>query len=245
VIDVDGDGLNDLIVGASKWYKQPEKEKHQAKNWVEYRIGQTRWPMNCIMRDVDGDGDVDMIVPDRGVETFWFVNPGKENATREWERKTLHPHHEPMFMTVADVNGDKVDDFIITGGSKGKLARKLIILLRTNKSGTPSFHEIVIAQPGESFPKGVAAMDLDGDPTKNEILVIPKQGDLWSATYTGDSMKANNWKASKINMPGAQTRTKMDHVYLADLDGDGDLDVATTEENGGWGVIWFENPARK
>jgi hypothetical protein len=37
----------------------------------------------------------------------------------------------------------------------------------------------------------------------------------------------------------------MDNAWLGDLDGDGDLDVATTEENGGWGVIWFENPSKK
>ena len=34
----------------------------------------------------------------------------------------------------------------------------------------------------------------------------------------------------------------MDNAWLSDLDYDGDLDVITTEENGGWGVIWFENP---
>ena len=31
--------------------------------------------------------------------------------------------------------------------------------------------------------------------------------------------------------------------YLADLDGDGDLDVLTCEEVGNLGVIWYENPA--
>ena len=34
-------------------------------------------------------------------------------------------------------------------------------------------------------------------------------------------------------------------VVAADLDGDGDMDIATTEENGGWGVIWFENPENR
>ena len=34
-------------------------------------------------------------------------------------------------------------------------------------------------------------------------------------------------------------------AFLVDLDGDGDMDIATTEENGGWGVIWFENPSKK
>ena len=40
---------------------------------------------------------------------------------------------------------------------------------------------------------------------------------------------------------------KFDRIELVDLDGDGDLDVLTCEENygpnsEGLGVIWFENP---
>jgi hypothetical protein len=37
---------------------------------------------------------------------------------------------------------------------------------------------------------------------------------------------------------------KLDDIQLLDLDADGDLDVLTTEERTGWGVVWFENPAR-
>jgi hypothetical protein len=242
VADVDGDGLNDLIVGAQAWYKQPIEGKHDAANWQMYTLGKNRWPMNCIMTDVDQDGDIDMVVPDRGVEICWYVNPGQDKVTGPWQRKTLHTHHEPMFMTAADVNGDNIRDFVITGGSKGDLAQKLIVLLRTNRRGEPTFKEILIDQPGGSFPKGVAVMELDGDLSTPEILVIPKQGDIWMATYNGDAMQAKNWTATSLTMPGAETRKKMDNAWLGDLDSDGDLDVVTTEENGGWGVIWFENP---
>ena len=243
VTDVDGDGLNDLIVGAQEWYQQPKTGKHMAQNWKKHVMGKNRWPMNCIMRDLDGDGDMDMVVPDRGKEICWYVNPGKDKVHNIWQRKTLHTHHEPMFMTLGDVNGDKIEDVVITGGSLGKLARKLIVLLRTNKIGEPTFKEIIIDQPSGNFPKGVAVTDLDGDPTKKEIVVIPKGGDLWTATYSGNPMEAANWKATPIIMPGSETRKKMDNAWLGDLDGDGDLDLITTDENGGWGVIWFENPA--
>ena len=148
-----------------------------------------------------------------------------------------------MFMAMGDVTADGVDDFVIAGGNRGKLARKLIVLLRTNRSGEPTFKEVLIDQPSGDFPKGVAVMDLDGKPGKNEIVVVPRQGDIWTATYTGDPMQANNWKAAALEMPGANTRRKMDNAWSGDLDGDGDLDVLTTEENGKWGVIWFENPA--
>jgi hypothetical protein len=244
VADIDGDGLADLIVGAQEWYKQPALDKHDAANWKRFAIGKNRWPMNCIMVDIDKDGDTDMVVPDRGKEICWYVNPGGENITEPWQRKTIHSHTEPMFMSVVDVNGDEIDDFVIAGGNKGVKAKTLLILLRTNTTGDPQFHEITIDQPSGNFPKGVAVTDTDGDPRKREILVIPKTGDIWTATYSGDSKNAANWKATPVRIPGAATRRKMDNAWPADLDGDGDLDVVTTEENGHWGVIWFENPLK-
>ena len=242
VTDVDGDGLNDLVVGAQEWYKQPKKGKYQADRWEKFIIGNNRWPMNCIMYDLDMDGDKDMVVPDRGREICWYVNPGKSKVTNLWKRKTLHFHHEPMFIAIDDVNSDQLGDVVITGGSKGKLAGKLIVLLRTNQGGEPTFKEIIIDQPTGVFPKGVAVTDLDGDGKKKEILVIPKSGELWTATYLNDAAEPKNWQTAPLVMPGSETRKKMDNAWLGDLDGDSDLDVITTEENGGWGVIWFENP---
>lgn len=243
VADMDGDGLNDLIVGAREWYRQPVEGKHDAANWTRFALGDARWPMNCIMTDVDKDGDTDIVVPDRGAEVFWYINPGKDKATQPWPRKTISSHKGAMFMAVADVNGDAIDDFVIAGESSVTIRKQILVLLRTNRSGEPKLQEIIIDQPGGSIPKGIAVFDLDGDPRKKEILVIPKAGDLWTATYTGDSMKAANWKATPMALPGANTRRKMDNAWLGDLDGDSDLDVVTTDENGGWGVIWFENPA--
>ena len=242
VTDVDGDGLNDLIVGAQEWYKQPTTGKHDASNWKRFVIGKNRWPMNCIVTDIDKDGDADLVVPDRGVETCWYVNPGPHKHHQPWQRKTIHAHTEPMFMTVADLNADQIEDFIITGGSKGENAKQLLVLIRTNRSGDPKFKEIVIDQPCGIFPKGVAAFDIHGDSRTASILVIPKGGHLWMATYTNDPKTSANWLAKPIQIPGAATRKKMDNAWVADLDGDGDSDVITTEENGGWGVIWFENP---
>ena len=169
-----------------------------------------------------------------------------------WSRKQLHSHKGSMFMALGDLNGDKMDDFIIAGGPDGKLKRKLIILIRSNKEGDPESTEIILDQPDcpmasakDYFPKGVALMELDGDPSQKEIMIVPKMGDLWYAAFKGDPKKKENWKTVSIDMPGSETRRKMDNAYLGDLDGDGDLDIVTTEENGGWGVVWFENPQKK
>jgi hypothetical protein len=243
VFDVDEDGLNDLIVGGQTWFKQPVEGKHEAKNWKRYTIAASLWPMNCIMHDIDGDGDADMVIPDRGIAVFWYENPGKKKVMQTWTQHILHPHSASMFMAIEDLDDDQADDFIITGGYDNKLSERLIILMRTNKTGAPEYKELHLAQAAGNFPKGVTVMSLPSG--KKEIVVIPKRGDLWKAYFEGNPLDAANWKTEAIPMPGAQTRIKMDNAWQADLDRDGDMDILTTEENGGWGVIWFENPANQ
>lgn len=244
VTDVDGDGLNDLIVGAERWYKQPIDGKHDAANWQSFPIGKNRWPMNCILLDVDKDGDDDIVVPDRGRELCWYVNPGRSQLSQPWKRKTIHSHPQAMFTAVADFNRDGLEDLAFAGGNNGDLARKLIVLIRTNRAGDPQFRQLTLAQPSGNFPKGCAVADLSAASERDVVIVIPKQGDIWVASYQGDPREAENWTTNTLEIPGAMTRTKMDNAYLGDVDNDGDVDILTTEENGGWGVIWFENPAR-
>ena len=91
--------------------------------------------------------------------------------------------------------------------------------------------------------KATACGDLDNDGA-NEIIVNfgaadNKQGLIYfKKTKTG-------WKSFNIcGMKG----NKFDNIILKDMDGDGDLDILTCEENRnsstvpGLGVIWYENP---
>ncbi len=246
VADMDGDGLNDLIVGATAWYQQPDQDKYGADNWKRYEIGEAKWPMTCIVHDIDGDGDNDILVQERMQQgTFYFKNPGSDRVTERWEAQTIDPQTGGKFMALGDVNGDGRLDLV-------KASSKIRIFLRVNDMGAPVYKLIEVDPPVQpdrvkvkATPKGVALVEMNGDPRHPEIVIIPEyEAQLWYISLSGDGMSPEDWTNHLMDMPAPETRKKMDNAYPVDLDGDGDMDIATTEENGGWGIVWFENPAQ-
>lgn len=248
VHDVDGDGLNDLIVGATAWYKQPQKNKQDPNNWQRFEIGEAKWPMTTIVTDIDGDGDADLLVQERRAQgTFYFENPGKSKVQGLWPVQVIDPQIGGMFLAQGDVNGDGLVDLV-------KAGKKYIhVYLRTTAHQKPPKYTRIDVnipkQPAnvnvEPKPKGVAILEINGDPRTPEIVIIPEyEAQLWYLSLKGPGNAPNDWQNTLMDIPNPESRKKMDNAYLIDIDGDGDKDVATTEENGGWGVIWFENPEK-
>lgn len=243
--DVNQDGHADIVSGGKKgmlsWWQAPENDKRTAANWIKHDIGDVVWVMSNIPYDIDGDGDLDIVITDRqdhgGQGAYWFEHPGHVAAMdgTPWTRHELAPTQQALFMVIADVDGDGIEDFVMSDKDSVTYAR------RTNKIGKPIVNVINIPAKIEGLDngrvKGVDVANLDNDDDM-EIFVSWERGIIGYLDHDGSPNVAGSWRLVDTGIRAE----KFDNIYAIDMDGDGDLDGLTTEENSGLGVVWFENP---
>jgi hypothetical protein len=247
-MQVDGRHGADLVSGGKHdgaqvgWFEAPAEARDLAK-WRWHPLYDAGWIMSIEALDMDGDGDRDLLISDRRGERSgvkWLENPGPgEPQTRFWTAHAIGAAgREAMFLTVADLDGDGLEDVIAA------VREKEICFFRRESSDGRRWQEHCGEVPASAGTvKSVAAGDIDRDGRMDLVFSCEhargKSGVMWMSYRR--SPRDRVWTARDISgAPG----TKYDLVRLIDLDGDGDLDVLTCEEAENLGVIWYENPLR-
>ena len=252
-MDVDGKNGVDLVVGAKNknaeigWFQAPKNARNLPK-WKWFPISPATWVMSIFGKDMDGDGDSDIVVSDRksgpsqGVR--WLENPGNiMKQKKEWKNHFIGCQGlEVMFMDLADLDGDGLEDVIVTEAT----TRKIWFLKRLDKISISWKGYPITIPEFASKPKSVVAGDLNNDGQTDLVQSFEKaEGEIEGIYWLSYKNKPTDsiWQWRKISGP---VGIKYDKVELVDLDGDGDLDVLTCEENygsdsKGLGVIWYEN----
>ena len=253
-----GDGPIDVVIGSRQvdnppmagrlgWLRSPENPR-DINAWTYHTIGSAGWTMSIIIEDMNGNGLDDVLISDRtgffaGVR--WYENPGPESPTLlfPWPRRTVYDGgFQTMFIATADLNGNGLRDIIVP-----------------RRNGTISWYERLdtsgqkweqwqLALPsGVGLPKSVTIADVNNDGKKDIVAsfvdaFVPLLGVVWFEN-TGNPYTPH-WPTHNVSGPAGD---KFDMVHLVDLDGDGDLDMITTEENTdnalyGLGLVWYRNP---
>ena len=243
--DLDGDGKEQEVipcVARTVWY-EVVKGADGKRNFARHIVSETAMPFGVGAGDLNGDGRPDLIRP-----SAWFEAP-TDIRTGKWIEHPLALGHKEEGKSdhtgpilVFDVNGDSLNDIICSSAheygifwyeqlrenSQVKFKQHLI-----DASWTQA-HSLALGDlDGDGMPELVAGKRFmahnGGDPEETAPLGLYyyKLKRQASPTWTKHVISYNEGVASSMN------------ICLADMDGDGDLDIVVTGKWGG--PAWFEN----
>jgi hypothetical protein len=268
-MQIDGRHGLDLVIGGAAekhspgarsvlgWLQAPA-EPRDVSAWQWHPLIEVGWTMSIQLEDMDGDGDLDLLISDRHGPTrgvFWLENPGPARAltAANWRRHDVGAGsaQEIMFLATGDVDGDGHRDIVVGVEVAPKDRRdpnrqsRIVWFRRLDASGHHWAEQVIAVPENTGSVKAVAIGDLDGDGRADLVVSCEHARDerigvYWLRQYGDRAIP--QWSAHDITGP---LGIKFDLVRLLDLDGDGDLDVLTNEEEEndvGLGVIWYENP---
>jgi hypothetical protein len=236
-IDIDGDGDNDILTADSYgdndviWFKNT----NGLGNFVQQQALTTdiRNPQDAIAADIDGDGDLDIVVSSRKLEGFrviWFENTnGLGNFDPTPNLIDMPFGYNPTKLLATDFDNDNDLDIVV--GNDHNIG---VVWYKNNGNGTFG-NKLSIDDEIENITS-LFASDLDNDGDA-DLLLSSGTGDrvAWHKNTNGQGNFGPANELADIN--GANGPYQL---QSADIDGDGDKDIiaALAYDNR---VVWQEN----
>jgi hypothetical protein len=187
--DLDGDGKMDLVVSNSgdntiSVFRNTSTGTSSIAFASASTFATGTYPEIPVLGDLDGDGKIDIIVPNFAA-TSWgviqdngsagtgttisvFHNTSASGTINFDTQQTFTTGTAPVIAALADMDGDGKPDVVVgNNGISGNNASKTVSILRnTSTSGTISLSakvDLTTTSSGSSNITGIAVGDLDGD----------------------------------------------------------------------------------
>jgi hypothetical protein len=234
VADLDGDGHQEVVVGNNVFYNWSiHVIRYDGTAMPGWPIGTNNIFASPSVGDLDGDGDLEIVVQEG--DPTWYGGrmhvlhhdgtylPGwPRPIADEWESSRSNP-------MIVDADDDGVPE-IVTATGDG-----LLHLFRTDGTEFPGYPRFIA---DAHLISTAQVIDIDADGSEEIFLTYNAGGDQF----------VGGWTLAGAALPGFPRRfytgsnlSAHSSAHIADLEGDGDLDVAAQGQTiGGGQLVLFE-----
>ncbi len=205
--------------------------------WTFVPIAPVTWLMSLVPGDFDGDGDLDALISERQASVTGGIKGSKWyrfESDGTWTTNNIYNFNgqgDPKFLSLQNATT------VLIGGGSDTRPNKLVKSVTADNWATWTHTTITPYPSGSGWYHAVAACDVTGDSVDDYVIT--------HSSATGSSLGVlaidGADHSTVINIDHADGE-KYDNVICLDMDGDGDMDVLTSEQNEGLGKIWFMNP---
>lgn len=241
--DFDGDGKPDIAVTNGQWGNWSVFRNTSTATTISYGTpitftvgpaGQSIWGM--AVGDLNRDGKIDVVVGDRDSSKIdVYINTSTVGSISFATRVKYSVTH-PWGIKVADLDGDGRPDIIVAGDDQQKFS-----YFRNIYNGAAAFNstsfatkvDVLIPSSQEVF--SIAIGDIDGD-GKPDVVT----GNSSSAVDNIQVFRNTSTGPGVISFASAVTSSAAQYLYyidLADLDGDGKLDIVASSNSNGYATV--------
>ena len=234
--DIDSDGDLDVVATSTVdhklfWWEQVSISG--TPSWVEHAISTMNFlgASGVAVGDIDGDGDLDVLsAASSTTEVAWWENDGTP-VNGGWTKHTLDAaYSDTRSLALVDMDNDGDLDALGAGFSVDKVS--WWINDGTPATGSWTRFDVDSAFVEASFVVAVD-IDLDGD---QDVVATAKAGNKVSWWENDGTPAVGAWTEFSVSATFNAARG----VDVADIDGDGDLDIAGVS-SGLDDVSWWEN----
>lgn len=223
VLDMNGDGFDDLLSGAY-WYENPGAKGGDWKQH-QFRTVETHneFVSDCgeWIVDVDHDGLPDLVTTGwitNGV--WWFKNPGTAATTAGtmWKREKITDSYDTEGGAFADINGDGKPDLVLAHYNKSGV-------LWIDFAGPKPVAHHIGDRSNDGHGTGIA--DIDGD---GKADILTPYGWFQNIDADHDKWKWHaDWRLGDAGFP----------ILGYDVNHDGKMDLIYGQGHG-YGLFWLE-----